>query len=35
MLLNAIEAAGINNVKEEDFYLALVQDGHVHIAFCP
>ena len=32
MLLEAIEAAGIDNVKEDDFYLALVKDGYVHIA---
>jgi len=32
MLLEAIDAAGIHHVKEEDFYLTLVQDGHVRIA---
>jgi len=32
MLLEAIEAAGIHNAKEEDFYLTLVRDGHVRIA---
>jgi hypothetical protein len=33
MLLKAIEIAGIHNAKEEDFYLALVQGGHVRIDF--
>ena len=32
MLLEAIKGAGINNTKEDDSYLALVQDGHVRIA---
>lgn len=31
MLLEAIEAAGIQKVKD-DFYLTLVQNGHVRIA---
>jgi hypothetical protein len=33
MLLEVIEAAGIHNVKEDDFYLALVQGGHVRVDF--
>lgn len=32
MLLEAIEAVGIDNAKENDSYLALVQDGHVRVA---
>jgi len=31
MLLEAVKAAGIGNVKEDDFYLTLLKDGHVHI----
>ena len=31
MLHKAIEAAGINNLKEDRFYLALIQDGHVRV----
>lgn len=31
MLLEAIEAAGIPNAKEDDFYLTLIQGGHVRI----
>ena len=32
MLLEAIEAAGIRSVKEDDFYLTLVQGDNVRIA---
>lgn len=31
MLLKAIEAAGIHNMKDDDFYLTLTQDGHVRV----
>ena len=31
MLLEAVKASGIDNVREGDFYLALVQDSHVRI----
>ena len=33
IMLEAIGAAGIHNIKEDDFYLALVQDGHVRVNF--
>lgn len=33
MLLEAIGAAGIHSIKENDFYLALVQDRHVRASF--
>lgn len=32
MLLEAVEAAGIHSVKEDDFYLTLVQGNHVRVA---
>jgi len=33
MLLEATKVARIHAVKEDDFYLTLVQDGHVRITF--
>lgn len=32
MLLEGIKATGIDNVKEDDFYLTLVQEGQVRTA---
>lgn len=31
MLLKAIEAAGIRNVRNDDFHLALIQNGYVRL----